>query len=121
MEFYYMISVATRLEPIILLIFRWPLDLSLYYPCCSVTRNYLDWLTNLPWGKFSTENLDLARAKEVLEEDHYGMEDIKNRILVRVVSFPGRIEAMLRDHPISSQIVAPLTGGNSSHTIHAGF
>ena len=49
------------------------------------------------------------------------MEDIKNRILVRVVCFPGRIEAMLRDHLISSQIVAPLTGGNSSHTIHAGF
>ncbi|KAG0425075.1 hypothetical protein HPB47_027735 [Ixodes persulcatus] len=41
----------------------------------SVTRNYLDWLTSLPWGKTSVENLDLARAKEVLEEDHYGMDD----------------------------------------------
>lgn len=47
----------------------------------SVTRNYLDWLTSLPWGKTSEENLDLARAKEVLEEDHYGMEDVKKRIL----------------------------------------
>ena len=54
----------------------------------SVTRNYLDWLTNLPWGKFSTENLDLTRAREVLEEDHYGMEDVKNRILVRRVQDP---------------------------------
>lgn len=48
----------------------------------SVTRNYLDWLTNLPWGKYSVENLDLVRAREVLEEDHYGMEDVKSRILV---------------------------------------
>ncbi|KAG0437321.1 hypothetical protein HPB47_017495 [Ixodes persulcatus] len=47
----------------------------------SVTRNYLDWLTSLPWGKTSVENLDLARAKEVLEEDHYGMDDVKKRIL----------------------------------------
>jgi len=50
---------------------------------CSVTRNYLDWLTNLPWGKYSEENLDLERARQVLEEDHYGMDDVKKRILVR--------------------------------------
>jgi Lon-like ATP-dependent protease len=48
----------------------------------SVSRNYLDWLTSLPWGKFSKENLDLDRANAVLEEDHYGMEDVKKRILV---------------------------------------
>lgn len=47
----------------------------------SVTRNYLDWLTNLPWGKYSEENFDLHRAKQILEEDHYGMEDVKKRIL----------------------------------------
>ncbi|XP_013787388.1 lon protease homolog, mitochondrial-like [Limulus polyphemus] len=47
----------------------------------SVTRNYLDWLTNMPWGKSSEENLDLERAKEILENDHYGMEDVKKRIL----------------------------------------
>ncbi|XP_020826917.1 lon protease homolog, mitochondrial [Phascolarctos cinereus] len=47
----------------------------------NVTRNYLDWLTSIPWGKQSDENLDLVRAKEVLEEDHYGMEDVKKRIL----------------------------------------
>lgn len=49
----------------------------------SVTRNYLDWLTNMPWGTYSKENLALDRAKEVLEEDHYGMDDVKKRILVR--------------------------------------
>ncbi|KAM9461871.1 lon protease homolog, mitochondrial [Clarias gariepinus] len=47
----------------------------------NVTRNYLDWLTSMPWGTNSVENLDLSRAKEVLEEDHYGMEDVKKRIL----------------------------------------
>lgn len=47
----------------------------------SVTRNYLDWLTSMPWGVSSEENLDLARAKQVLEEDHYGMDDVKKRIL----------------------------------------
>ncbi|XP_029072530.1 LOW QUALITY PROTEIN: lon protease homolog, mitochondrial [Monodon monoceros] len=47
----------------------------------NVTRNYLDWLTSIPWGKYSDENLDLSRAQAVLEEDHYGMEDVKKRIL----------------------------------------
>nr|XP_027204630.1 lon protease homolog, mitochondrial-like [Dermatophagoides pteronyssinus] len=47
----------------------------------SVTRNYLDWLTSIPWGISSVENLDLKRAEEVLNEDHYGMEEVKKRIL----------------------------------------
>lgn len=47
----------------------------------SVTRNYIDWLTILPWGTSSEETLDLEKAKHVLEEDHYGMEDVKKRIL----------------------------------------
>lgn len=47
----------------------------------NVTRNYLDWLTTLPWGVMSEENLDIDRATEILDSDHYGMEDIKKRIL----------------------------------------
>ncbi|XP_051767322.1 lon protease homolog, mitochondrial [Ctenopharyngodon idella] len=47
----------------------------------NVTRNYLDWLTSMPWGTNSVENLELGQAKEVLEEDHYGMDDVKKRIL----------------------------------------
>lgn len=47
----------------------------------NVTRTYLDWITSLPWGISSDENLDLEQATKVLNEDHYGMEDIKNRIL----------------------------------------
>ncbi|CAJ1060153.1 lon protease homolog%2C mitochondrial [Xyrichtys novacula] len=47
----------------------------------NVTRNYLDWLTSMPWGINSEENLLLGTAKDVLEEDHYGMDDVKKRIL----------------------------------------
>ena len=47
----------------------------------NVTRNYLDWLTGLPWGVFSEENFSLRHAEQVLAEDHYGLEDIKERIL----------------------------------------
>ncbi|XP_068212240.1 lon protease homolog, mitochondrial-like isoform X2 [Palaemon carinicauda] len=47
----------------------------------NVTRNYLDWLTMLPWGITSEENLDLEQARKILDEDHYGMEDVKKRIL----------------------------------------
>jgi ATP-dependent Lon protease len=47
----------------------------------NVTRNYLDWLTSIPWGVMSEENLDIDRASEILDNDHYGMEDIKKRIL----------------------------------------
>ncbi|KAI8110459.1 hypothetical protein M9435_002133 [Picochlorum sp. BPE23] len=47
----------------------------------SVTRNYLDWLTILPWGKYSDERLDVQAAREVLDEDHYGLSDVKDRIL----------------------------------------
>lgn len=47
----------------------------------SVTRNYLDWLTSLPWGLTSKENLNIERAVGILDEDHYGMEDIKKRVL----------------------------------------
>ncbi|KAL5482071.1 hypothetical protein EMCRGX_G022352 [Ephydatia muelleri] len=47
----------------------------------SVSRNYLDWLTSIPWGKTSEENFDLQRARTILDEDHYGLQDIKDRIL----------------------------------------
>lgn len=47
----------------------------------NVTRNYLDWLTLLPWGVQSKENLNIDQAIEILDHDHYGMEDIKKRIL----------------------------------------
>ncbi len=47
----------------------------------GVVRNYLDWLTIIPWGINSTEHHDLEEAEKVLNDDHYGLEDIKERIL----------------------------------------
>jgi len=47
----------------------------------SICRNYLDWLTVIPWGVKSVESHNLKFANEVLEEDHYGLKDIKERIL----------------------------------------
>ncbi|HEV2917323.1 MAG TPA: endopeptidase La [Candidatus Babeliales bacterium] len=46
-----------------------------------VTRNYLEWIFSLPWGIQSEDNLDIVRAREILDEDHYGLEKIKDKIL----------------------------------------
>jgi ATP-dependent Lon protease len=47
----------------------------------TVSRNYLDWLVAVPWHKKSKESRDLKRAEEILNQDHYGLEKIKERIL----------------------------------------
>jgi ATP-dependent Lon protease len=47
----------------------------------SVIRNYLDWLTNLPWSKSSKDRSDIKAAQRVLEEDHYGLDEVKEHIL----------------------------------------
>jgi ATP-dependent Lon protease len=50
-------------------------------PEFNVTRGYLDWLTVLPWGIFSDDNYDIKRASAILDQDHYGLKDVKERIL----------------------------------------
>lgn len=47
----------------------------------GVIRTYLDWLVSLPWSKSTTDNLEIANARSVLDQDHYGLEDVKDRIL----------------------------------------
>ncbi len=47
----------------------------------GVIRTYLDWLVSLPWSKSTDDNLDIAHAREILDRDHYGLQDVKERIL----------------------------------------
>lgn len=47
----------------------------------GVIRTYLDWLVSLPWSASTLDNLEIAHAREVLNKDHYGLEDVKDRIL----------------------------------------
>jgi ATP-dependent Lon protease len=47
----------------------------------GVIRTYLEWLTELPWSKETEDNLDIGHAREVLDEDHYDLEEVKDRIL----------------------------------------
>lgn len=50
-------------------------------PEYTVSRTYLDWLLDLPWLKSTPDSLDVAKAQQVLDEDHYGLEEIKKRII----------------------------------------
>ena len=47
----------------------------------AVTRTYLEWMTEIPWGVTTQDNHDLKRAREILEEDHFGLEKIKERLV----------------------------------------
>ena len=50
-------------------------------PESSVSQTYIEWILDLPWGKETEDNLDLNRAREILNRDHYGMDDVKERII----------------------------------------
>jgi Lon-like ATP-dependent protease len=63
----------------------------------NVTRNYLDWLTQIPWGQKSVENFGIKHATSVLDEDHYGLKDVKDRILefIAVGKLRGTVEGKI--------------------------
>jgi ATP-dependent Lon protease len=60
----------------------------------TVVRNYIDWIISLPWNEFTDDKLDINEAEKVLEEDHYGLEKVKERILeyLAVQSLVGKIK-----------------------------
>lgn len=63
----------------------------------NVTRNYLDWLTQIPWGQQSAENFGIKNAMSVLDEDHHGLKDVKDRILefIAVGKLRGTVEGKI--------------------------
>ena len=54
---------------------------SVYSAESGIIKTYLDWLIELPWNKMSKENLDIKKARKVLDEEHYGLSDVKERII----------------------------------------
>ena len=60
----------------------------------TVVRNYIDWIIALPWEEVTEDNLDIARAETVLDEDHYGLEKVKERILehLAVTALVGKLK-----------------------------
>ena len=50
-------------------------------PEIGVSRTWVEWILDLPWGKYTTDNLDLKRARRVLNEEHYAMEKVKERVI----------------------------------------
>jgi ATP-dependent Lon protease len=63
----------------------------------GVIKTYLDWLADLPWSNLSEDNLDMAHAEQVLEEDHYGLEKVKERILEFLAVRKLRLERGVED------------------------
>ncbi len=63
----------------------------------GVTRNYLDWATSLPWGVHSVDKLDLKRARRVLNKHHYGLDDVKDRIIefMALAQFKGEVSGSI--------------------------
>ena len=76
----------------------------------TVVRNYLDWMVSLPWGKTSKVNTDINNAKKILDEDHYGLEKVKDRIL-EFLAVQSRINKI--KGPILCLVGAPGVGKTS--------
>ncbi|RMH16567.1 MAG: endopeptidase La [Gammaproteobacteria bacterium] len=71
--------------------------LELGSPEYAVTRNYLDWVTQLPWGHQVRDKLGLQRARRILNEDHYGLDDVKDRIteFLAVAALKGEVQGAI--------------------------
>ena len=79
-------------------------------PEASVSRNYIEWLLDLPWNEASDDDLDLKNAAKILDEDHYGLEKVKDRILEYLA-----VKALAKDEkgPILCLVGPPGVGKTS--------
>ncbi|MCX7877493.1 MAG: endopeptidase La, partial [Ignavibacteria bacterium] len=89
-------------------------------PEATVSRNYLDWMVNVPWNRFTKDNLDIKHAQKVLDEDHYGLEKPKERILEhiailnRINSLPRAKRSKLKTRAQILCLVGPPGAGKTS-------
>ncbi|HSM71022.1 MAG TPA: endopeptidase La [Anaerolineales bacterium] len=71
----------------------------------GVIRSYLDWLVTLPWSQTTDDNLEIKHAREVLDADHYGLEDVKERILEFLAIRKLRLERKDEAEPVSHDLI----------------
>lgn len=81
-------------------------------PEYTVSRTYIDWLVALPWDKGTIDNLDIKEVRRILDEDHYGLDKIKERILEYLSVRKFKTEGMMR-HPILCFVGPPGVGKTS--------
>jgi ATP-dependent Lon protease len=82
------------------------------HPEYGVTRNYLDWLVKLPWNRATEDNLDIPTVRRILDEDHYGLEKVKDRILEYLSVRKFKTEGTVRQ-PILCLVGPPGVGKTS--------
>ncbi len=73
----------------------------------SVIKTYLDWMVSLPWRVTTEDNLDIAHARQVLDEDHYGLDEIKDRILEFLAVRKLRLERKAQEQQAGGQDAEP--------------
>lgn len=78
----------------------------------GVIQTYLDWMVELPWNALSQDNLDIAHARQVLNADHYDMNDVKERILEYLAVRKLRLERHLDDEAVESGREQDRAGGS---------
>ena len=80
-------------------------------PEVSIIRNYIDWLTAIPWGQHSSDNLDIKNAQDVLDADHYGLPKVKDRVLEYIAV--RKLAGSKMDSPILCFVGPPGVGKTS--------
>lgn len=78
----------------------------------GIIQTYLDWMVELPWGTLTEDNLDITHAREVLNTDHYDMDDVKERILEYLAVRKLRVERKLDEEPTETGREQDRAGGS---------